>query len=180
RFFDYDNDGWKDLFVAQGHVMDTIEVSSPGLKYKEASLLARNTGKGFVDVSSESGAIFAEKWAARGLAVGDIDNDGRLDLVVTTEGGPAYIIRNETPTANHWLIFKLVGRKSNRDGIGAGGYQGGTWPFSGLRSPNLSPTEFDSLLTPRSKKVYKWFVADNARSGDKLALARHHLKRVQS
>ena len=119
RFFDYDNDGWKDLFVAQGHVLDTIEASSPGLKYKEASLLARNTGKGFVDVSSDSGAIFAERWAARGLAVGDIDNDGRLDLVVTTEGGPAYIIRNETQTANHWLMLKLVGRKSNRDGIGA-------------------------------------------------------------
>jgi hypothetical protein len=119
HFFDYDNDGWKDLLVAQSHVMDTIETTSPGLKYKEGSLLVRNTGRGFVDVSKASGAAFGERWAARGLAAGDIDNDGRIDLVITTEGGPPHILHNETPTTNHWLILRLTGRKSNRDGIGA-------------------------------------------------------------
>ncbi len=119
RFLDYDNDGWKDLFVAQGHVLDTIDSSTPGLHYKEPPLLARNTGHGFVDVSKASGEIFTEKWAARGLALGDLNNDGKQDVVVTTTNGPAYILRNETETANHWLTLKLAGSKSNRDGIGA-------------------------------------------------------------
>lgn len=119
RLFDYDNDGWKDLMVAQGHVLDTIEVSSPGLRYKEGALLARNTGHGFVDVSKSSGSVFEQRWAARGLAVGDIDNDGRMDVVITTTNGPAYVLHNETETTNHWLLLKLLGRKSNRDGIGA-------------------------------------------------------------
>jgi enediyne biosynthesis protein E4 len=119
RFFDYDNDGWKDLFVAQGHVLDTIEVSSPSLRYKEGALLARNTGHGFVDVSKDSGAVFDQRWAARGLAVGDIDNDGRLDVVITTIDGPAHVLHNATQTSNHWLALQLVGTRSNRDGIGA-------------------------------------------------------------
>jgi hypothetical protein len=119
RFFDYDNDGWKDLFVAQGHVMDTIEITSPGLFYREPPLLVRNTGRNFVDESKRSGTVFGEKWAARGLAAGDVDNDGKLDLVVTTNNGPAYVLRNQTATTNHWLDLKLVGTKSNRDGIGA-------------------------------------------------------------
>jgi enediyne biosynthesis protein E4 len=119
RFLDYDNDGWKDLLVAQGHDLDTIEVTSPNLHYREPMLLARNTGKGFVDVSAASGAVFHEAWLGRGLATGDLNNDGRVDAVVTTNGGAAYVLRNETSTHNHWLILNLVGHKSNRDGIGA-------------------------------------------------------------
>ena len=120
RFLDYDNDGWKDLLVAQAHVMDTIDLTYPQLHYREPMLLARNTGRGFIDVSSESGAIFRQPWASRGMAIGDIDNDGRLDAVVTENGGPIHILRNETQTKNHWLTLNLVGHKSNRDAIGAG------------------------------------------------------------
>jgi hypothetical protein len=119
RFLDYDNDGLKDLLIAQGHDLDTIELNYPQLHYKEPMLLARNTGKGFVDVSAQSGEIFHQAWAARGMAIGDIDNDGRIDAVVTTNGGPAYVLHNETPTSNHWLTVSLVGHRSNRDGIGA-------------------------------------------------------------
>ena len=119
RFLDYDNDGWKDLLVAQGHDLDTVELSYPNLHYREPMLLLRNTGKDFVDVSAASGAIFSQPWLGRGLAVGDIDNDGRLDAVVTTNDGPVHILHNETPTQNHWLTVKLVGHKSNRDAIGA-------------------------------------------------------------
>jgi hypothetical protein len=119
RFLDFDNDGWKDLFIAQGHVLDTIDVSTPGLHYKEPPLLVRNTGHGFADISKGSGEVFSQKWAARGLALGDIDNDGKPDVVVTTTNGPAYILRNETGTKNHWLMLKLIGSKSNRDGIGS-------------------------------------------------------------
>src|SRR6266568_2353172 len=119
RFLDYDNDGWKDLLIAQGHDLDTIELTNPSLRYREPMLLLRNTGKGFVDVSNDSGPIFHQAWVARGMAIGDLDNDGRPDAVVTTNDGPVYVLHNETPTQNHWLLLKLVGHKSNRDGIGA-------------------------------------------------------------
>jgi hypothetical protein len=120
RFLDYDNDGWKDLFIAQSHVMDTIEVNEPHLRYREAPLLLWNDhGKRFVDVSDQSGEIFHDHWAARSMATGDLDNDGRVDIVVNSIDGPAYVLRNETPEANHWITLNLVGVKSNRDGIGA-------------------------------------------------------------
>lgn len=119
RFIDYDNDGWKDLLVSQGHVMDTVELINPNLHYREPLLLARNTGKAFVDVSAASGEVFHQPWAGRGLAVGDINNDGRIDAVVSTSGGPAHLVLNETATQNHWLILKLTGHQSNRDAIGA-------------------------------------------------------------
>jgi hypothetical protein len=119
RFMDYDNDGWKDLLIAQGHDLDNIEIVSPQLHYREPMMLARNTGRKFVDVSSISGDIFKRAWVGRGLAIGDLDNDGRIDAVVTTNGGPAYILHNETATGNHWITLHLTGHKSNRDGIGA-------------------------------------------------------------
>lgn len=120
RFLDYDNDGWKDLFIVQSHVMDTIEVNEPHLRYRESPLLLWNDkGKRFVDVSEQSGAIFEQKWAARGMAIGDIDNDGKVDVVVTSNDGPAWVLRNEMPAQNHWITLKMVGTKSNRDGIGA-------------------------------------------------------------
>ncbi len=119
RFLDYDNDGWKDLLIAQAHVMDTIELNYPQLRYREPMLLARNTGKAFIDVSSDSGPTFHEPWASRGMAIGDIDNDGRLDAVVTENGGPVHILHNATDTQNHWLALMLIGHKSNRDAIGA-------------------------------------------------------------
>jgi len=119
RFLDYDNDGSKDLLVAQGHDLDTIELDHPNLHYREPMLLARNTGHGFADVSAQSGSVFRQPWVGRGLAVGDLDNDGRLDAVVTTNDGPPLILRNETSTRNHWILLKLVGHQSNRDAIGA-------------------------------------------------------------
>ena len=118
RFLDYDNDGWKDLFVAQGHVLDTIELTSPHLRYRQAPLLARNENGRFRDVSAEAGAPFRASWVARGVAVGDLDDDGDLDVVVSTLDDRARVLRNEGGRG-HWLELRLEGRRSNRDGIGA-------------------------------------------------------------
>jgi len=119
RFLDFDNDGRKDVLMAQGHDLDTIELDHPNLHYREPMLLARNTGHGFVDVSAQSGSVFRQAWVSRGMAIGDLDNDGRLDAVVTTNDGPVHVLHNETATQNHWILLKLVGHKSNRDAIGA-------------------------------------------------------------
>ena len=119
RFLDYDNDGWKDLLIAQGHDLDTIELTFPNFRYREPMLLARNNRHGFVDVSREAGSVFKQPWVGRGMAIGDIDNDGRLDAVVSTNDGSLHVLHNDTATGNHWLMLKLVGHKSNRDGIGA-------------------------------------------------------------
>jgi hypothetical protein len=119
RFFDFDNDGWKDLLITQGHDLDTIELTFPNLRYREPMLLARNNHGTFVDVSAEAGPVFKQAWVGRGMAIGDLDNDGRLDAVVTTNDGPLYVLHNETVSSNHWLLLKLVGHKSNRDAIGA-------------------------------------------------------------
>ena len=119
RFLDYDNDGWKDLLVAQGHDLDTIELSFPNLRYREPMLLTRNTGHGFEDVSAASSAALQEPWVGRGMAIGDINSDGRVDALVTTNDGPVHILLNMTANHNHWLTLELVGHKSNRDAIGA-------------------------------------------------------------
>ena len=119
RFLDVDNDGYKDLLVSQGHDLDTIELNFSAIHYREPMMLARNTGHGFVDVSGQSGDVFKQAWVGRGMATGDIYNDGHVDAVVATNDGPAHVLRNVTTNANHWLGLKLVGHRSNRDAIGA-------------------------------------------------------------
>ena len=119
RFFDYDNDGRKDLIVAQGHDIDNIQLNFPQLRYKEPLLLMHNNGHGFTDVSAKSGVVFQQAWVGRGIALGDLDNDGREDVVVSTNDGPAYVLHNETASQNHWMTLELIGRVSNRDAIGA-------------------------------------------------------------
>ena len=119
RIFDFDNDGHKDLFLANSHVMDNIEFSQPHLSYRQRPLLLRNLGNQFVNVSSSSGEIFDQSLASRGAAFGDLDNDGDIDIVVSTCNGPAYFLRNEGGNRNHWIGVALQGTKSNRMGIGA-------------------------------------------------------------
>jgi len=118
-FFDYDNDGWPDIFVADGHIEDAIERVQKRVHYAEPSHLFHNLGGGkFTEVTTQMGPAFAAPRVARGAAYGDIDNDGFLDILETTNAGPAFLFHNEGGT-NHSLRLKLVGTKSNRDGIGS-------------------------------------------------------------
>ena len=119
RFFDFDNDGWKDIFVAQGHVMDNIELTQPGIQYREMPLLLRNVAGKFSDVSKNAGVPFSRSIAGRGAAFGDLNNDGALDVVVSSHDGAPRVFRNNPSGNNTWLLIDTVGRKSNRDGIGA-------------------------------------------------------------
>ncbi len=117
---DLDNDGWKDLVVARSNVMDNIEQISRHFRYAEPNSVFRNLGNGqFADVSATAGADFIHPAPHRGLAYGDLDNDGRVDLVITALGAPVNVLRNISPAHNHWILFKLVGTKTNRMGIGA-------------------------------------------------------------
>ncbi|HEV3510165.1 MAG TPA: CRTAC1 family protein [Candidatus Sulfotelmatobacter sp.] len=118
-FFDYDNDGWPDIFVADGHIEDQIERVQKRVHYAEPPHLFRNLGGGkFTEVTAQMGRAFEAPKVARSAAYGDIDNDGFLDILLTTNAGPAYLFHNEGGT-NHSLRIKLVGTNSNRDGIGA-------------------------------------------------------------
>jgi hypothetical protein len=118
-FFDYDLDGWLDLFIADGHLDPDIEKVQQRVNYAEAPHLFRNEGGGkFQDVADVMGKSFDERRVARGAAYGDINNDGALDLMLTTNNGPAVLFRN-TGATNQSLRVKLWGTKSNRNGIGA-------------------------------------------------------------
>jgi len=118
-FFDYDNDGWPDIFVADGHIENEIERVQKRVSYAEPPHLFRNLGAGkFQEVTESMGSAFAAPKVARGAAYADIDNDGFLDVLVTTNGGRPYLFHSEGG-GNHSLRVKLAGTKSNRDGIGS-------------------------------------------------------------
>jgi len=122
-FFDYDLDGWPDIFIANGHIDPEIQKVQANIKYAMPPHLFRNLGKGkFEEVTSTMGSAFIAPRVGRGAAYADINNDGRLDLLLATNGGPVYLFRNEAQAgndANRSLRLKLVGTKSNKDGIGA-------------------------------------------------------------
>ena len=106
RFVDYDNDGWKDIFVAQGHVMDTIEKTSPNLRYLQPPLLLRNESGRFARVIA--GEIFERDSAGRGAAFGDLDNDGDIDAIISNVGQPAVVLRNDGGNGNNWIEIRVT------------------------------------------------------------------------
>ncbi len=120
KIFDYDNDGWNDILQANGSMLDNVELFHADQAYKEPKLMFRNLGGGkFEKVSEYLGADFMRRTAARGAAVGDFDNDGDLDVAVSNRGDYPQLLRNDGGNAHNWLLVKLVGTKSARDGTGA-------------------------------------------------------------
>ncbi len=119
-FFDYDNDGWLDLFVANGHVYPEVEQVSPDVRFKQINSLFHNDGKGkFVEMTKLAGPDFQLPSVGRGVAFADFDNDGAVDVVVGNNGGPPLLLRNTGVSGNHFINFRLVGMASNRDAMGA-------------------------------------------------------------
>jgi enediyne biosynthesis protein E4 len=118
--YDFDNDGWKDLFVARSNVLDNVSLAQPHRRYPEPNTIFHNLGDGrFQDVSASAGEDFRQEDPHRGAAFGDLDNDGRVDAIVTVLGGTLKLFHNVSPPMNHWLTLKLEGKKSNRMGLGA-------------------------------------------------------------
>ncbi len=119
KFFDYDNDGSLDLFLANGHPDDRIEERLSQVKYKEPMLLFRNTGQGFENLSDRGGPAFKKVFAARGMAIGDFNNDGAVDVLVAVNADAPVLLRNNAARQSHWLGVHLLGRKANPDAVGA-------------------------------------------------------------
>lgn len=119
KWIDFDNDGRLDLFIAQGHVMDNIELTEPRLRYREPPLLLKNELTGFRNVSAQAGKVFSVPMAARGAAFGDLNNDGLVDVAINCNDSAALILHNVCSDKNHWLTLNLIGTASNRDGIGS-------------------------------------------------------------
>ncbi|MBI4473172.1 MAG: VCBS repeat-containing protein [Acidobacteria bacterium] len=116
---DLDNDGDLDLFVANGHILDNVRQLREGAEYAQRKLLFENVGGQFKENAAAHGDALLKPQVSRGLAFGDFDNDGAIDLLVTNCGGRPMLLHNQSSSANSWLTLKLVGKKSNRNGIGA-------------------------------------------------------------
>jgi hypothetical protein len=148
KFLDYDNDGNIDLFIANGHPDDQIESHSSHVTYKEPLLLFHNNGRTLENVSSGAGPAFQQNLAARGMAVGDFDNDGAVDVLVAVNGGAPVLLKNNAATGNHWLGVKLVGKKCNADAIGAKF----TWTAGGLKRSQMK-TGGGSFLSSHDPRI---------------------------
>ena len=128
KFFDYDNDGDLDLLLCNGHPDDSVDKRVEDVKFLEPMLLFHNTGKGFENVSRQSGSIFSTPLSGRGLALGDFDNDGSVDVLIAQNNAAPVLLRNNLGRQNHWLGVRLVGTQANVDAIGAKvTYQSGDW-----------------------------------------------------
>ncbi len=148
KFFDYDNDGNIDLLVSNGHPDDTVESYSPKVTWAEPLLLLHNDGTRWMNVSASGGPAFRKNWPARGLAIGDFDNDGGVDVLVSNNGAAPLLLHNEVARRNNWLGLKLVGVKANIDAIGARV----TWRFGGT-TRSVMKTNGGSYLSAHDPRL---------------------------
>jgi enediyne biosynthesis protein E4 len=148
KFFDYDNDGHPDLFLANGHPDDYVETYSPNVKWAEPLLLFHNDGTKWQNVSALAGPAFQKRWPARGLAAGDFDNDGGIDVLINNNGAAPLLLHNEAGRRNNWLGLKLVGVNANIDAVGSRI----TWGFGGT-ARSMQKTGGGSYLSAHDPRV---------------------------
>jgi hypothetical protein len=149
KFFDYDNDGSPDLILANGHPDDMVEIQSLKVKYKEPLLMFQNVKGTFKDVSSQSGAAFGKDWPARGLALGDYDNDGDLDVLIINNGEAPVLLKNERGNNNNWVGLQLAATKSNPAAVGAII----TWEAGGVKYRRLKTSGGSFLATHDPREI---------------------------
>ncbi|MDQ2936440.1 MAG: CRTAC1 family protein [Acidobacteriota bacterium] len=149
KFFDYDDDGDPDLLLVNGHPDDLIETKAARVKFKEPLLLFENTGAGFKNMSSQSGSVFAKEFSGRGMAVGDFDNDGDLDVLISNNGEAPLLLRNEGGNRNNWLGLQLVPTKSNPGAVGTII----TWQAAGVKRSRLRTAGGSYLASSDPREV---------------------------
>jgi hypothetical protein len=149
KFFDYDNDGDPDLILANGHPDDMVEIQAAKVKYKEPLLMFENVNGKFKNVSAQSGEVFKRDFPARGLSVGDIDNDGDLDALIINNGDAPILLRNEGGNKNNWLGLQLVATKSNPGAVGAII----TWTAGGVKRSRLKTSGGSYLASHDPREI---------------------------
>lgn len=149
KFFDYDNDGDPDLFLANGHPDDMIEALVPRVKYKEPLLMFENTGRAFKNVSAQAGVVFSRDYPARGMTVGDFDNDGDLDVLISNNGEAPLLLRNEGGNRNNWLGLQLIATKSEPAAVGAVI----TWQAGGIKRSRLKTSGGSYLASHDPREI---------------------------
>ncbi len=152
KFFDYDNDGNIDLLLANGHPDDMIENYSAQVKYKEPLVLFHQENGKLANVTQSAGPAFTKSYPARGLSVGDFNNDGQLDVLIATNGGAPVLLKNNAAEGNHWLGLKLEGTHCNRDAIGARI----TWSFNGVKRSRLKTNGGSYLSSHDPREVLRY------------------------
>ncbi|HEX9421731.1 MAG TPA: CRTAC1 family protein [Pyrinomonadaceae bacterium] len=149
KFFDYDNDGDPDLFLVNGHPDDFVEMRNSRVRYKEPLLIFENTARAFRNVSAQSGAVFGRDFSGRGLALGDFDNDGDTDVLISSNGQAPVLLRNNGGNQNNWLGIQLVATKSNSAAIGAVI----TWQAGGIKRSRLKTAGGSYLSSQDPREV---------------------------
>ena len=160
KFFDYDNDGDPDLLLVNGHPDDLIEMKAARVRYKEPLLLFENTGTTFKNVSAQSGSVFAREFSGRGMAVGDFDNDGDLDVLISNNGEAPVLLRNDGGNGNNWIGLDLVATRSNPGAVGTII----SWQASGKKRTRLRAAGGSYLSTSDPREVLGVGVSTNIES----------------